>query len=310
MAAPLGSARGVGSSSTMRAVRGHPKKRLPPLVPAASARAPAAHENPALALQRKVGNRMVARALGGERRPVGRTLQRVAWSMSADHDSAVKALAKASAGWFSDPEPSGPFGSSPLDQDSAKAITLWGHTGGQNDSFGGFTPAKLVEKLVEYGLRESGHTTLNLITCACNATESRHVQTYAQSLQDEVNALKLGRAITVRTHPMAPEGNETVLYRHEAVQKVAYVIVPGGKLGDVDLVWKIATGASGVQGKVDAATAWSNFVSRLRDRGYTVIELKFSALISSLEPVVEVKNFKGAKSDLTEMLLPDVFGGK
>jgi hypothetical protein len=253
-----------------------------------------------LALQRTAGNQAV-----------GRALQRVAWAMSKDAEPEVKVLASATRGWFQNPEPSGPFGNTSLDQDTSDAITLWGHTGGHNDKFGGMTAEDLVKNLVAFGLERSKHTTVNLISCACNATESSNVQTYAQALQDALGGVKtLGRTITVRALPMAPEGHDSVLYSHNELQKVAYVIAPAGKLNDVDLIWKTAWGMGSAGDAITPAVAWSNFVSAVGKRGYTAKELSYSSLVKSLEPVVKTRYFKGEPSDKTELLLPNVYGGK
>lgn len=259
-----------------------------------------------LALQRSAGNHAVARAVSSG----GRALQRVVWAVSEDHESAVKLLAKATKRWFTAEEPSGLFGTSALDADASDSITLWGHTENHGKTFGGRTPAQLVEKLLTIGLDVSKHTKLNLVSCALNATDSRYVQTYAQDLQDALNEVEgqTKRHVAVYTHRMAPEDHDSILYRDEAIQRAAYIVFPAGQSHKVELAWRTAR-SLGSSGR-DAAKDWQAFLKKLKDLGYAVEEMPFSGILASLVPVVKPKpHYKyGETSDLGKSLLTNVHG--
>ncbi len=224
-------------------------------------------------------------------------VQRIMWYMSDDHSGAISKLAKENPRgflWNKHTESNGVFGSSDLRQDDDSSITLWGHTNEGGAEFGGLSPEALVGKLIESGIGESKHTLVNIISCAPNMTYDKSITTYAQTVKSLLSKA-VERAITVKTLPMVEQDMESILFRWERLDKIAYVTCPIGKMNDIMTTFRVYEGD------------YPKTVLNWRKKGFTVQEMNFSNILSKLVETVEVKTHK-EQGDLGELLLPNVYG--
>ena len=219
-------------------------------------------------------------------------IQRIMWYMSVDHSSAITLLSEKNGYGFAwlKKHGKGAFRSSDLRQDETTTITLWGHTNAEGTEFGQLSASQLVDGLIVSGLDDSKHTEISIMSCAPNLSDNKGVATYSQDVQSLL-AEKVKRKVQVKTLPMSID-QDSILYRWEADNKIAYVRCPKGQMATLR---NAETSNPGYKATV---SAWKKL-------GYTVDEMKFSNVLSKLVNVV-VPKFGGEGNE--EFLIPDYRG--
>ncbi|HEV2854771.1 MAG TPA: DUF4157 domain-containing protein [Thermoanaerobaculia bacterium] len=149
-------------------------------------------------------------------------IQRLVIAMGKDQKNAVEAFAKTQneqfAWWESIQD---------LQTNKDQRLTLWGHSG--QDTFGdnNFSPSALAQWLLRRNLDLSSHTTLEIIGCEPNKTDTIGLRTYAQDLQIILNTRlsnkKSQKMITVLTEPMPKPEQSSTHFRLEAIGQFVYI---------------------------------------------------------------------------------------
>jgi hypothetical protein len=297
------------------------------------------HASAVLSLQRSAGNQAVLELLAdrtlakGSLPPLSKaspslSVQRLALYMEDDQKEAVEILArKGEKSWgFSREERSGNYhGAGKLTEyGDDRTLTLWGHCG--QEAFGrGMGPDALVEDLLARRFDRSGFTTLELIGCGPNVTFNKTVMSYAQTVKFLLDQ-KMDRSVTVKSFPMPAAGKVSTNVRFEPAGKFLYISCNEDQLATLDSQFKVAhrvywPGHGKNAGQ--AQKAYEACVLRIEEMNSRVADdadkVKattgdITGIRGYLKETHKVTTHKEsaarAGSGLSELLLPDVVGGK
>lgn len=230
--------------------------------------------------------------------------------MGQDQKAQIKKLAE--TGWYFSTEAWGLFSGYPdLTANNDANITLWGHAG--QDTFGDLTPSELVGELITKGLKNSGHTVLEILGCAPNQTELSYETTYVQKVQELLQERITGRKIQVKSYPMPKPGEDSTDYRFDLIGYFVYIYGSSERLNAIKEKFRLLRRVHG-QNLSKTATenqkqVYDKFVEYLG--GLDKIKFltdKYGNVRKYLEEPHTVKTHKGSvKSKVNELLLQDVY---